>query len=342
MSVLSLLMTLALGPAALGEEPMLTLRWEAPPECPDRGALVAMIDATLGEVSNEERHAVDVRARVETSNADGFVLRLELDGGEGVRELRGASCRELSEAAALLIAIAIDPRALDRQPEDSTRAVPEPASTEPAGDESASDDTPVDDTPVDDTLVDDAPVVDTPNVDTPVVPREPLRFLGRAEAGVGGGPLPGAAAVLGVAAGLGGRGWRAELSAVYWTPRSRASPNNPAIGVRAQLWALGVHGCGEPRWRSLSFPLCAAVLAGAVHARGEGQLEAQTVSSRWVALALEPGLVWWARPRLGVALRGEGHVTLARPELRAEPSGTVFVGAPGGGSVRGGLEIRLP
>jgi hypothetical protein len=105
---------------------------------------------------------------------------------------------------------------------------------------------------------------------------------------------------------------------------------------------VGVHGCGEPRWRTLSFPLCAGILAGAVHARGEGQLDPRSVASRWVAVALEPRLVWWARPRLGVAVSAEGHAVLARPALRSEPSGTAFVSASVGGALRAGLELRMP
>jgi hypothetical protein len=169
-----------------------------------------------------------------------------------------------------------------------------------------------------------------------------LHALGRIHAGAGGGPLPGATAVVGLAVGLGGRGWRTELTASYWAPRSGTSAANPAVGVRAQLWALGVLGCGEPRWRTLSFPLCAGILAGAVHARGEGALVSRSVASRWVAAAVEPGLVWWARPRLGLSARVEGHAALARPELRSEPSGTAFTSAFIGGALRAGLELRLP
>ncbi len=169
-----------------------------------------------------------------------------------------------------------------------------------------------------------------------------MHGLGRIDAGVGGGPLPGATAALGATVGLGGRGGRAELGASYWTPRTRASIANPAVGVLAQLWTVGVVGCGEPRWRVLSFPLCAGLRAGAVHARGTGALEPRRVASRWVALVVDPGVVWWARPRLGMTLRSEGHVALARPSLRADPSGTVFTGAAVGGALRVGLELRLP
>lgn len=323
-----------------GEPAGLELRWEAPPRCPDRAQLLAAIDATLGAVEGERR-PLRVHGRVDVDPEAGFVVRLELDDGRAsTRELQGPSCEELTDAAALVIAMTIDPRLLESLQELPAVPEPEVPDAEPSGPESSEPGS-SEGTPAEESEGERPP----PASEAPSIrERSPatLRFLGRAQAGVGGGPLPGAAAVLGLAAGLGGGGWRAELSASYWTPRTRASVANPAVGVRAQLWALGVHGCGEPRWRTLSFPLCAGVLAGAVHARGVGELEPRSIASRWVAVALEPGLVWWARPRLGLSLRAEGHAVLARPMLRSEPSGTVFTSSPMGGSLRAGLELRMP
>lgn len=372
--MLTLALSLGLRAAAAGEpssEPAgLELRWDAPPQCPDRAQLLAAIDATLGEVAAGERRSLRARGRVRVEPGAGFVVRLELDDGHAsTRELRGTSCEELTDAAALVIAMAIDPRLLETlqgppevpEPEvpGAEPGAPEapkgPAPSEPgpngSGERGPDEREPAEVAPREPS---EARPADAGAERAPRDPEAPstrsterrspasLHFLGRAQAGVGGGPLPGAAGVLGLAAGLGGRGWRAELSASYWTPRTRTSAANPDVGVRAQLWTLGVHGCGEPRWRTLSFPLCVGVLAGAVHARGVGELEPRSVASRWVAVALEPGLVWWARPRLGVALRAEGHAALARPALRSEPSGTVFASAPVGGSLRAGLELRLP
>lgn len=381
--MLSLALVLGLHAAAPGDAAPasgLELRWEAPSECPDRAQLLAAIDATLGEVDAGERRPLRVRGRVRAEPSVGFVVRLELDDGRAsTRELRGRSCRELTDAAALVIAMAIDPRLLEtlqgpiavpepdvvgedeaetttgEPPQDDGRSGEDAGASSSSGNRSGEDPSapsPSEATPSPDEASPEAPAERPPELSSertapperraPSRSSEPLRFLGRAQAGVGGGPLPGAAAVLGLAAGLGGRGWRAELSASYWTPRTRTSAANPAVGVRAQLWTLGVHGCGEPRWRTLSFPLCAGILAGAVHARGEGELVPRTIASRWVGVALEPGIVWWARPRVGLGLRAEGHAALARPALRSEPSGTVFVGSPVGGAIRAGVEIRVP
>ena len=355
MIVLPLVLLLATAPEPSSAPAGLELHWEAPPECPDRAQLLAAIDATLGEVTEGEGSALRVRGNVRAEPTTGFVLRLELDDGHaGTRELRGTSCKELTDAAALVIAMTIDPRLLETlqgpiEVPEVGPVEPGPSDVETPPERSPSDvaiETPSDtatETPSERSPSDTVPA-GPPARDTPRRSPAPLRFLGRAQAGVGGGPLPGAAAVLGLAAGLGGRGWRAELSASYWTPRTRTSAVNPDVGVRAQLWTVGVHGCGEPRWRKLSFPLCTGILAGAVHARGDGEglSVPHTVASRWVAVALEPGLVWWALPRLGLAVRAEGHAVLARPTLRSEPSGTVFTSAPVGGAIRAGVELRMP
>lgn len=342
----------AVAPPALPPEPAgLELRWDAPPECPDRAQLLAAIDATLGAAgqagAEAARGPLTVHGRVSAEPSAGFVVWLELDEGRaGTRELRGASCKELTHAAALVIAMTLDPRLLAQQHASEAEHVapepPPPVPTEPSAVPQPS--------PSEPGITRERPPTERARAprssaqdDAPPRPARPrLHGLGRAQAGVGGGPLPGATAVLGLAAGVGGRGWRAEVSASDWTPRTRTSAANPAVGVHVQLWALGADGCGEPRWRTLSFPLCAGLRAGAVHARGTGALEPRRVVARWVAIAIEPGLVWWARPRLGLALRGSGQVALARPSLRSEPSGTVFTSNPVGGSLSAGLELRLP
>lgn len=344
MSPLALALALGLhAPTPAASPSSLDLRWDAPPSCPDREALLRRIDATLGDVALPERPPLTVRGQLRVVEPEGYALRLELDDGHAsVRELEGPSCEELTEAAALVIAITMDPRLLERLQEPPAEAAVEPTEgSEPEAVPTPPEtQTPVESAPPDPVTSEPAAAEPTPSA--PPRASEPLRGLARAHAGIGGGPLPGPSAVVSLAFGLGGRRWRAELTATYWTPQATASPVNPSIGVRAQLWTLGANACLEPSTATLTFPLCTGVLAGALHARGTGQLQPRTVASRWVALALEPGLTWWFRPRLGLAVRTRGHVTLARPALRTDRSGTVFQGAPVGGALLVGLELRLP
>lgn len=339
------------GPAGDGP-PGVQLEWTAPPQCPDRAAMLAAIDRTLGEVDGEQLRAVEVRAEIERIGPEQLVLRLTLDDGRaGDRELRGASCEELSEAAALVIAMAVDPRLLERMQgapvepppgvleEPEAEAGPE-VPAEPEAPAEPAEDPSEPEAPVVETTVDDPPVDDEPPARA--APALPVSFVLRFDGGVGGGPLPGPSGVVFVGAGVTGRAWRAELTGGYWPPRSTDSPSNPAIGLRAQLWTVGAQGCGEPQVGPVSIPLCAGIHAGAMHGVGTGDQQRRRVASRWVAAVIEPGVVWWTRPRLGIAVRGSGHVALARPQWRSEPSGVVFESAPLGGTLRAGLELRLP
>ncbi len=339
----------------------LQLQWDAPPSCPDHEAMLGMIDATLGDVEPSSLRSVAVRGQLVADQAQGFRLELVLDQGRsGVRQLQGDSCQELSEAAALVVAMAIDPRLLERleQPpetsdpttntdsgSESDVPVPNPGDsaeepTDVREDEGADEPTPTAEAPAVEPRAED-PSSDDPAGDPPTADRS-LAFVGRFDGGVAGGPLPGAAAMASLGLGIAGPRWRVEFTGSYFAPRTRASPVDPDFGVRAQLWALGLLGCGEPRVGPVSFPLCSGLLAGAVHAVGVGDLQRRRVASRWVAWVVEPGVVWWARPRLGIAVRARGHAAIARPRLRTEPSGTVFESAVVGGSVRAGLEFRLP
>ncbi|MEX1361649.1 MAG: hypothetical protein AB1Z98_00870 [Nannocystaceae bacterium] len=327
---------------------LVRLQWEAPASCPDRGAVLAMIDRSLGEVDDSPRREVDVRGTLRVEGSTAFVLDLTLDEGRGgTRRLRGSSCEELSEAAALVVAMAIDPRLLERsaeRPSETEAEVPSassPIATSPEAEpdpeaEAESEPVPVATSP-------STVAVDEP-ADAPAGPARDraLAFVARFDGGVGGGPLPGASGVAMVALGLIGRGFRAELTGSYWPPSSTVSETNPRVGVRAQLWTVGAQGCGEPRVGPVSIPLCAGLHAGAVHAIGTGAQSPLRVASRWVAVVIEPGVVWWARPRLGLAVRASGHVAVARPQWRSEPSGAIFAAAPVGGTVRAGLELRLP
>jgi len=335
--VLSLAIVLGLASSPSAETSGgLELRWNAPPTCPDRIALLDMIDRNLGPIDDDaDRQTISVQGRLDRGESEGFVVRLEIDEGRGgLRELEGDSCQELSEAAALVIAMAIDPRLLERFEQEEAVPSSEPSEIEPEPEPEPRDPPPSLRLP-DPLARSTAEPRDEPR-------RAALSFVGRFDGGVGGGPLPGVTAVAGLGLGIAGRGWRAELQGSYLAPRTGRSPTNPALGVRAQLWNLGLQGCGEPRVRSVSFPLCAGLLAGAVHAIGVGEQDPLRVATRWVALSVEPGVVWWARPRLGLAIRTRGHIALARPQLRSEPSGTIFQSSAVGGSLRIGLDLRLP
>jgi hypothetical protein len=108
----------------------LTLTWDAPRECPDRGAVLAEIAKHL----REERKFPDdwfVQARVVRKPAQ-FELELTLrrGGGEPARRTLGAaSCAPLVEATAVFVALAIDSQPSAAESSTVEVGTPEPVSS---------------------------------------------------------------------------------------------------------------------------------------------------------------------------------------------------------------------
>jgi hypothetical protein len=103
---LSTVVTIALG---------VVLSWSAPDGCPDEAAFRKDIEALLGR-SLDSAFARWVDAKVSVRReAKRFVLELSGDGSGGTfaRTLEDASCEAIAEAAALIVAIAIDPSLMD-------------------------------------------------------------------------------------------------------------------------------------------------------------------------------------------------------------------------------------
>ncbi|HVR63379.1 MAG TPA: hypothetical protein VMU50_15870, partial [Polyangia bacterium] len=122
---------MAAGGAAAGADPdrdvapELSLTWQAPAGCPDGGDVEAQFARLLGGAGRAPaaKH-LTATATVQPAAAGRWTLRLEtaLDGVPGQRALEGDSCWTVASAAALILALTIDPNAT---------AAPEPAREEP-------------------------------------------------------------------------------------------------------------------------------------------------------------------------------------------------------------------
>jgi hypothetical protein len=85
------------------------LTWEAPAPCATQAELLQRVTGMVAR-SNVADVSIRVVGHVAKRN-DGYVLhlRLEQEGHSALRTLRDRDCTELSEAAAFLVAVAIDP-----------------------------------------------------------------------------------------------------------------------------------------------------------------------------------------------------------------------------------------
>ncbi len=102
----------------------LALAWDVPAECGDESRVFSSVSQRLGE-----RAAVGTRVeasgRIERT-AGGYALALRTPTGE--RRLEAASCDELIESAAVILALLIDPRVQEpeAEPDSEAEAEPEP------------------------------------------------------------------------------------------------------------------------------------------------------------------------------------------------------------------------
>jgi hypothetical protein len=117
----------------------LTLEWEAPPGCPGARATLDRIESLLGD-SPGARERVQARGSVRRSDRGVWELSLETaqSAQRFERSVRAESCEEVTEAGALIIALAIAPNLssggsqfveLARQPESSESPSPKPPAT---------------------------------------------------------------------------------------------------------------------------------------------------------------------------------------------------------------------
>ncbi len=105
------------------------LEWHAPPGCPDRVRILRAIERLVAE--GKSTHFVRARVWVEQLSSHRFQVRIQMPGsGAAERVIQGQACEALSQAAALIIALAIDPEAAAMSPQPAPPPPTPPA--EPA------------------------------------------------------------------------------------------------------------------------------------------------------------------------------------------------------------------
>jgi hypothetical protein len=276
-----------------------TLAWYAPEGCPTQQAVAGRVEQLLGERSTRVNQApLDVRETVALLPDGRFRAELTtLQAGEPrSRVLEAATCSEIAEASAVVMALAI-------APEEPTEAVAMPplAATQPAAPAS---------TP-------SAPLSDAGA--RPVPP--PRGAVTTFELTAGAGAVADVGAIAPVAAGVSATlGVRHGMLSValrgsFFPDRSSTLAGQPNEGVRIQLGALGPLVCGEPFELPVELGACVALEVGYLHARGFGPLTHFGRSAAWIAPGA--GLVagYPAHGRLRSVLRADALVPFARTEF---------------------------
>lgn len=368
--------------AALAHEaPSLEVWWTGPEDCPATSFTDAM-DRLLA--ASPVDTPIRVVATVE-HGPEGWSILTDFEAGRersGQRRFRAPACSTVSQAAALAIALAVDPTVLDRLAEseptlpDTPPAEPlEPAPAEVIPDATA---------PIE-------PVIPPPEpapAEPPIGPIEPLaagdrqgtetRGAWRASLGVAGfidggalpGPGGGLAATLGVIrvrsgdreSGSGsdresgresnrdrgresesGRGrFRGELTGSYRFATPKPASLDPRVGGEFSQWTIGVRGCFVPRAGVLELPLCGGIDAGQTRATGTGLRNSRSNVQPWLAGLVAAGLAWPIRSRIAIFARGSLAVPFVRQDFTINGLGLLHRIGPVQGRGLAGLELRLP
>lgn len=230
--------------------------WEAPPGCPDADAFRAAVVERLGR----ELRAGEVDARLVVSRR-GARHAVVITTAEGERELEAASCAELAESAAVILAMTIGEAASAGEPE-----VIAPPETAPAAEE-----------PPRIRVVDDEVPGARRQIDTSVpAPRPPRPIEVRARGTIAGdlGSLPAPAPGIGAGVEVALGGWSIDAALHRWASREAAMPVTagdpmpPSADVGlTTIVARGCYSDGPARWRAGG---CLGGELGFTRAAGEG------------------------------------------------------------------------
>jgi hypothetical protein len=295
-----------------------TLEWQAPASCPDGNAVLAKVRALVSAASAER-----VTARgVVTEPLAGGQWQLTLETVQGARtwqrSLHAASCDELADAGALIIALVLDPNLEVQAGADSaapagTTPGPAPPDAQPAA-------RPV--PPARSATQRPAP----PLPPLAAIRKQPLPEPADTSATLGGhaalsaiadgGSLPGVTLGGELAGGVGIDPVELELSAMILPPVREVVAEDPERGGRFTLVSGGLRGCYVVAWSKLSGRVCGGFEAGRIHGIGFGSLSfTREQSSPWIAGRLGVFARYPLVPPLALRLGLEGVVPARRPEF---------------------------
>jgi hypothetical protein len=307
------------------------LEWVAAAECPDAARGREHLVGFLGG------RTPSVRAQVElVADAAGYMATVTVEGA--TRTLQAGDCETLGRAAALVVAVSLDPVATAAVVLGS-RAETEPDPVETAIDAAREQDI----TSETETAARRTRLVRA-DMPSPSEPRGPAPEPGHWLA-VGGGiglalvPAVAGAVRLGYAHDRGGL--RLQADATYATPRTITYPAEPDVGGRFQSVGLGARACFAPAAGRVAIPLCGGLEAATVLGRGTGFPNARRPVGVWIGgLASATALVR-VHPRVALMAGADLLVSLRRPAFHVGARETLFRSPPIG--IRGllGLELRL-
>lgn len=288
------------------------LDWSAPPECPQWREALSRIETLLGARVDEVRHAaLSVRASV-TKAGERYTVSLETLHAENrfERSLEAKTCSEVTDAGALVIALAIDPTLAERRKPDAPPAPPPVATPCPAAPEP----------PPCPKLQPATRIVER----EVIVEREILGNSWSAEAfahlDVGTLPEVGFGPRVGVVGSI--KWWQAGLLVTWLAPR-RGYVEGRQEGGDVSLLAAQLRSCVAPWRQNFTGRVCGGLEVGMLRAQGVGTTRTVSAASPWVAPTAEILGGYSFSDELAAELSAGAVIPLERPEFTVQNIGPV-------------------
>ncbi len=289
------------------------LSWTAPVECPSHQQVLESTWSRVPEAQDSGSTSVLRATAVVRKQGTQYVMELQLHDGPqtGVRTLEDPECEAISEAAALILALAViaqrppppsEPGADDPDPPGVPDVVESQTSAPPRPE----------------------PESDSKPDPKPGIPSRPRLWFGaRAGGGVGLGALPRPGFELEVTPWLELARLRVELP-IRWQPsrpaRYEAAPDR---GADIGRWAVGTKVCGVGRVGRFAFPGCGGVELGQMYGSGVGLPRNRSARILWASVLASGGAELSLGARWGLLALLQGGIALTRPRFRGQNSGVV-------------------
>jgi len=315
------------------------LEWVAPTGCPDASRGAEQLAGFLGG------RVLGVPARVElVTHASGHVATVTVDGAS--RTLESEDCETLARAAALVVAVSVDPVAtaavvLRERELGAGRESGSELDAQGPGSREVSRERPASEREPEPRRRATPPRADMPpHADPHETPSGPAHWLG-ASGGVGLAIVPAltGAVRLGYAHQRGAL--RLQAEATYATPRTITYPAEPEIGGRFQSVVVGVRACFAPAAGRVTVPLCGGLEGGAILGHGIGVANTRSPVGAWIGGLAGAAARVRVHPRVALVAGADLLVALWRPAFHVGARETLFRAAPVGLRALAGLELRL-
>jgi hypothetical protein len=322
--------------AAEPEMPAISLAWLASPGCPERAAVLGRVRSLLGP-SPPAAEPIAATGLV-TATPGGFTLAFELTqrGETHSRTLTAPTCEELSDAGALIVALAVNPALVIPAPGDTPAGAP-PGDETPKG------------------LADPPPLPAAqpePERESAAAPRPApppattdaeatFRLRSAFVAALGDlGSLPRAAAGARAGLELASDSVALDVLVDFLPPARRTIAESPERGGDVMLLAGGLRACATPFGPSIAG--CAGFEAGFLDAESFG-----------ASVSNDGGLAGWFAGRVGLggrlpldetfALRADAEalVPVSTPKFVMTGLGTVYRPWPVEGRLGLGVEVTF-